>query len=79
MKKLMDKTISEYEGQLLNVNRQMLSGFEEKLFLEKLDVTKNMDLPFSCGRIFGDKDWLTINVKNKNFILLSIKYILVCD
>ena len=35
----------------------MLAGFDEKLFIEKLDVSKNLDLPFSIGKLLGDYDW----------------------
>ena len=39
MKQIMDKTISEYEAYLLNINKIMIAGFDERLLIEKLEVT----------------------------------------
>ena len=57
MKKVMDKSISEYEASLIKLNKEMISEFDDKLFCEKLDATKNFDMPFSMSKLLGEYDY----------------------
>ena len=53
----MDKSISEYEASLIKLNKEMISEFDDKLFCEKLDATKNFDMPFSMSKLLGEYDY----------------------
>ena len=35
----------------------MLEGFNEKLFNERLNVTQNLDMPFSLGKLVGEYEY----------------------
>ena len=53
----MDKSISEYEGMLLKINKNMINNLNEKIFSDRLDATKNLDVPFSISKLVGEYDY----------------------
>lgn len=53
----------------------MLAGFNEKLFVERMDVTKNLDMPFSLSKLLGEYDWQT---SNAFLYLIQTIYLSMC-
>ena len=72
----MDKSISEYEGMLLKINKNMINNLNEKIFSDRLDATKNLDVPFSISKLVGEYDYQFSNVFYHNFFF-SINFFLV--